>query len=113
MSGGRSAAIRAPERLPRMPKLQHAALAGLILALPLAACGKSEPKPDAAVIDQHLNRLIAQEEAEQRRLVEEARAREDVREAEMKQREDGYENGSAGPSNEAAAEPEGNAAARQ
>lgn len=70
-----------------MPRLSAIALAGLALALPLLACGESEPKPDPAVIDQHLNQLIAQDEAERRRLVEEARVREDVREEEMKERE--------------------------
>lgn len=72
-----------------MPKLRFAAFAGLLLA-PLAACGESEPKPDPAIIDQHLNQLIAQDEAERRRLVEEARAREDVREAEIKERETNF-----------------------
>ena len=72
-----------------MPKLRLSARAALILSVApaLAACGESEPKPDPAVIDQHLNQLIAQDEAERRRLVEDARAREDVREQEMKQRE--------------------------
>ena len=88
-----------------MPNLRYAALASLALAIPLAACGEGDPKPDAAVIDQHLNNMMAQEEAEQRRLVEEARAREDVREVEMEQREADYDGGNA------AAEPANNSAA--
>jgi hypothetical protein len=82
-----------------MPKLRFAASAGLFLALTLAACGEKEPKPDPAVIDEHLNRLIAQEEAEDRRLVEEARAREDVREQEMKDREVNYVENASEPDN--------------
>jgi hypothetical protein len=85
-----------------MPKLRTAALAGLILALPLAGCGQQEQKPDPEVIDQHLNRLIAQEEADRRRLVEEARVREDLREEEMEKRESN--------DGDNAAAPEGNAA---
>ena len=73
-----------------MPNPRLAALAAAALALPLAACGRSEPTPDPAVIDQHLNNMIAQEEADRRRRVEEARAREDVREREMEQREADY-----------------------
>ncbi|HYJ30063.1 MAG TPA: hypothetical protein VEW25_06955 [Allosphingosinicella sp.] len=80
-----------------MPKLRFAALAGLIFALPLVACGDREQKPDPEVIDQHLNRLIAQEEAERRRLVEEARVREDVREEEMEQRESNAGDNAAAP----------------
>jgi len=97
------AAIRAAKRLRGMPNLRRASLAGLIVALPLAACGQSEPKPDPAVIDRHLNQLIAEEEAERRRLVEEARAREDVREQEMKQREADYTDGKGGETNNSVA----------
>lgn len=78
-----------------MPNLRLAAIAGLVLASALAACGEREPKPDAAVIDQHLNNMMAQEEAEQRRLVEEARQREDLREREMEQREANFSDGNA------------------
>jgi len=87
-----------------MPKLRLASFAGLILALPLAACGETEPKPDPAVIDAHLNRLIADQEAERRRLVEEARAREDVREEEMAERESNFAENAAAPDNANAAE---------
>lgn len=85
-----------------MPKLRLAAFAGLLLTLPLAACGESEPKPDPAVIDQHLNEAIARDEAERRRLVEEARAREDVREEEMKEREANIAENSSAPESNAA-----------
>jgi hypothetical protein len=84
------AAIRAAERFREMPHLLPYAV---ILALPLAACGRSDPKPDAAAIDRHLNQLIEQEDAERARLVEEARAREEVRAREMKLREANYRAG--------------------
>jgi hypothetical protein len=86
------AAILPAERLPQMPHLARRALAGaaLISSLALTACGEDEPKPDPAVIDQHLNKLIRDDEANKNRLREEARDREDLREHEMKQREANY-----------------------
>ena len=48
--------------------------------------GERKPQPDPAVLDNHFNKIIADEEAEQRRLVEEARDREDQRMREMEQR---------------------------
>ena len=62
----------------------------LLLTLAAAGCGRGEPEPDNAAIDYTLNQLIANDEAEKQQLVEEARAREDVRENEMEQREDNY-----------------------
>jgi hypothetical protein len=65
---------------------QALAAAALLLALGAAACGDQEPKADPAAVDKHLNKIIADEEAQKNRLVEEARDREDVRENEMEQR---------------------------
>jgi len=70
------------------------AVAAVILPLALAACGERQPKPDNAAIDRHLNQMIVDEEAERRRLIEEARDREEVREREMEQREANYSNSS-------------------
>ncbi|HEX8642682.1 MAG TPA: hypothetical protein VF702_02075 [Allosphingosinicella sp.] len=61
-------------------------------ALAISSCSGGEPQPDPAAIDAHLNKFIADEEIERRRLVEEARQREDVRENEMDAREENYTN---------------------
>ena len=86
------APIRAPERSRLMPDPTTMRLAPLLIAAALAApgCGRSEPAPDPAALDAHFNNMIAEEEAERRRLIEEARDREDVRENEMEQRERNY-----------------------
>lgn len=62
----------------------------LLAALPVSACSRSEPQPDPKVLDAHFNKIIADEEAERRRLVEAARDREDVREQEMEERAENY-----------------------
>ncbi|HEX8192824.1 MAG TPA: hypothetical protein VF552_07970 [Allosphingosinicella sp.] len=62
----------------------------LAAALAVCACSRSEPEPDPAALDAHFNNMIAEEEAERRRLIEAARDREDVRENEMEQREENY-----------------------
>jgi hypothetical protein len=58
--------------------------------LAAASCGSGEPEPDNAVLDAHFNKIIADDEAERRNLVEAARDREDVREQEMEAREANY-----------------------
>ena len=68
--------------------LRPAAL--LLAALAVSACGRGEPEPDPAALDAHFNNMIAEEEAERRRLIEAARGREDVRNKEMEQRADNY-----------------------
>ena len=75
-----------------MPEPTYARPAALLLAAALgaSACGRGEPTPDPAALDAHFNNMIAEEEAERRRLVEEARDREDVRENEMEEREKNY-----------------------
>jgi hypothetical protein len=64
----------------------------LLFAAALAAggCGSDQPAPNNAALDAHFNNMIAEEKADQRRLIEEARDREDVREKEMEQREQNY-----------------------
>ncbi|HEX8528331.1 hypothetical protein [Allosphingosinicella sp.] len=65
-------------------------LAALLL-LP-AACGGGEPEADPAAIDNHLNQILAREEADREKLVAEARIREAVRESEMEQDAVNYSN---------------------
>jgi hypothetical protein len=66
-------------------------LAGALLLTGLAAaCGRGEPDVDPAVVDSHLNQIIANDLAERANLVDEARAREEVREQEMEERIDNY-----------------------
>jgi hypothetical protein len=71
------------------------ARAALLSVLLLCACSRSQPQPDPKVLDAHFNKIIADEEAERRRLVEEARDREDVREQEMEDRAENYSENSA------------------
>ena len=75
-----------------MLNLRRLGFAGAALILPLAlvACGERQVQPDNAAIDRHLNQMIVEEEAERRRLIEEARDREEVREKEMEQRAANY-----------------------
>jgi hypothetical protein len=61
------------------------AVAVAAAALP-SACGSETVEPDNAALDAHFNRIIADDEAERRRLVEEARTREEVRAKEMEER---------------------------
>jgi hypothetical protein len=61
-------------------------------AIAVSACNDGEPQPDPAALDAHYNRIIADQEAERRKLIEEARDREDVRENEMDAREENYAN---------------------
>ena len=69
-----------------MLRLRLVAIAASACTLSLGGCGGGEPKPDNVAIDQTLNQLIANDEAERRQLVEEARIREDAREKEMENR---------------------------
>ena len=62
----------------------------LAAAVVVSGCGRSEPEPDPAALDAHFNNIIAEDEAQKARLIEEARDREDVRENEMDQREENY-----------------------
>jgi hypothetical protein len=65
--------------------------AGALLLTGLAAaCGRSEPEVDPAAVDSHLNQIIANEVTQRANLIDEARAREDVREQEMEERIDNY-----------------------
>jgi hypothetical protein len=75
-----------------MPQHTYARPAALLLAVAslAAACGSGTSDPDPAVLDAHFNKIIADDEAERRRLVEAARDREDVRENEMEAREQNY-----------------------
>ena len=77
-----------------MARLRKTPVAAAALILPFAAggCGGGEPEPDNAAIDRTLNQIIANEQANRERLVEEARDREDIREREMEQREENYGN---------------------
>jgi flagellar motility protein MotE (MotC chaperone) len=71
-------------------KTMKAAALLIAAALAATACGRGESEPDPAALDAHFNNMIAEEEAERRRLVEAARDREDIRENEMDQREENY-----------------------
>ena len=70
--------------------LKTAAAAGLLAAAMLSGCAREEPEPDPVVLDQHLKRIIAREEAVYNDAVAEARAREEVREREMSERINNY-----------------------
>ena len=69
-----------------MSRGRGGAMAVAAFALLLASCGSGEAEADPQAVDAHLNRIVERDEAERRRLVEEARTREDVREREMEQR---------------------------
>jgi flagellar motility protein MotE (MotC chaperone) len=71
-------------------KTMSAAALLLAAAFAAAACGRSKSEPDPAALDAHFNKMIAEDEAERRRLVEAARDREDVRNKEMEQRAQNY-----------------------
>jgi flagellar motility protein MotE (MotC chaperone) len=75
-----------------MHDVKRPGAAALILAAALAAsaCGRGTPEPDPAALDAHFNNIIAEDEAQKARLIEEARDREDVRENEMDRREENY-----------------------
>ncbi|HZF96437.1 MAG TPA: hypothetical protein VEZ20_16360 [Allosphingosinicella sp.] len=62
----------------------------LAAALAVSACNRGDSEPDPAALDAHFNKMIAEDEAERRRLVEAARDREDVRNKEMEQRAHNY-----------------------
>lgn len=81
-----------------MPDLSIRRAAPVLIAslLALCGCGRSEPKPDPAALDAHFNNMIAEEEAERRRLIEAARDREDVRKKEMEERARNYKASSPG-----------------
>lgn len=78
--------------MPHLKPSRAAALlfAGTALISLASACGNDNSEPDNAVLDAHFNKIIADEEAERSRLVEEARDREDVREKEMEERSENY-----------------------
>ena len=91
--GGR-AAIWVAERLPGMFSRIGTSLAAALLAtLALSGCGPDDAEADPAALDSAFNQIIANDQAERRRLVEEARDREEVREREMEQRAAGYDDG--------------------
>jgi hypothetical protein len=73
----------------RIAILSAALAAGFLLS----GCGGDEAEADPAALDQAFNQIIANDQAERRRLVEEARDREDVRVREMEQRAGGYDDG--------------------
>ena len=75
----------------RLPCHRRAAAFAFAAAAALAGCG-SEPRADPAAVDAHLNQIRAHEEAERQRLVAEARAREQVRMQETKERVENYTN---------------------
>lgn len=81
------------------------ACAALLAAIALGGCGRDDEEADPAALDQAFNQIIANDQAERRRLVEEARDREDVREREMEQRAASPDDGnSAEPANGATAD---------
>lgn len=83
----------------RIAILSAAIAAGFLLS----GCGGDEAEADPAALDQAFNQIISNDQAERRRLVEEARDREEVREREMEQRAAGYDaSNSAEPANAAA-----------
>jgi hypothetical protein len=67
--------------------------AAVLAGFPLSGCGGGEAEADPAALDRAFNQIIANDQAERRRLVEEARDREEVREREMEQRAAGYDEG--------------------
>ena len=71
------------------PLFRSVSLAGLLL-LGLAGCARDEENGQAAAVDSHLNQIIAQEERDRQNLIEEARAREAVREQEMEAKTANY-----------------------
>jgi uncharacterized lipoprotein YmbA len=76
--------------------LKQIQTAALLLAVSTAAgCSPGQPEPDPVALDRTLNNLIAAQDAERARLVEEARVREELREQEMDQRRNAY-SGNAG-----------------
>lgn len=78
--------------------------AGLLLGLALGGCGRADEEADPAALDQAFNQIIANDQAERRRLVEEARDREEVREREMELRAASPDDGNSTPANGAAAD---------
>ncbi|MEA3016157.1 MAG: hypothetical protein QOI38_879 [Sphingomonadales bacterium] len=76
-----------------MSKRIEIGLAALLIGIGLSGCGGEEAEADPAALDQAFNQIIANDQAERRRLVEEARDREEVREREMEQRAAGYDGG--------------------
>lgn len=66
-----------------------------LLLLASSACG-SDAEPDPAALDRTLDNLIADQEAQRARLVEEARLREDQRELEMQRRAANHSGNAAG-----------------
>ena len=66
-------------------------MAGALMLLGLAACSRGDPEPDPVVLDQTFNNIIAEQEAQRARLVEEARIREAQRMREMEENATAYE----------------------
>jgi hypothetical protein len=62
----------------------------LVFITCLTACSREEPEPDPRVLDQHLNYILAREEATYNEAVADARAREEIREREMTERINNY-----------------------
>ncbi|HEX8654322.1 MAG TPA: hypothetical protein VF693_03755 [Allosphingosinicella sp.] len=69
----------------------------------MSGCRGGEAEADPAALDQAFNQIIVNDQAERRRLVEEARDREEVREQEMEQRAAGYDDGNSAEAANAAA----------
>jgi len=83
-------------------RIEIAALA-VLAAIAVSGCGAGEDEADPAALDQTFNQIIVNDQVERRRLVEEARDREEVREREMEQRAARFDDGNeAAPANAAA-----------
>lgn len=77
----------------------------LLATIALSGCGTGEEEADPVALDQTLNQIIVNDQIERRRLVEEARDREEVREREMEQRAARFDDGNeAAPANAAASD---------
>jgi len=88
-----------------MPKRIEILAVALLAAIALSGCGADEDEADPAALDQTLNQIIVNDQMERRRLVEEARDREEVREREMEQRATRLDEGNgAAPANAAASD---------
>ncbi|HEX8366701.1 MAG TPA: hypothetical protein VF603_15590 [Allosphingosinicella sp.] len=85
-------------------RINNAALA-VLATIAVSGCGAGEDEADPAALDQTFNQIIVNDQVERRRLVEEARDREEVREREMEQRAARLDDGNeAAPANAAASD---------
>ena len=64
----------------------------LVLSGLAIGCGEGTPRADPAAVDRHLNRIMAEDDAERANAVVEARAREELREEAMEEKAENYSN---------------------